>query len=264
MARSVQGVAQNAERITDAATSAASSATQMDRSLRSVVALTKRAEEATDELSRQAEEGGAAAQKSMQGLMRVRSAMEQSASVIREMGKRSEEIGGIVNTINVIAERTNMLSLNASIEAARAGDAGRGFAVVAEEIRNLADRSAQATADIAVIIRSLQEVVREAVTAASEGTRVADESGQLAEEGATGLKKILAGVNQAAQLVSQIADATEEQLTAAQQMVTAIDTTATQAKQVSGAVIEQAQATQQIVKASGQMRKTAKEVSKAV
>ena len=80
--------------------------------------------------------------------------------MIREMGKRSEEIGGIVNTINVIAERTNMLSLNASIEAARAGDAGRGFAVVAEEIRNLADRSAQATSDIAAIIRSLQEVVR--------------------------------------------------------------------------------------------------------
>src|SRR5678809_18938 len=92
MARSVQGVAQNAERITDAATSAASSATQMDRSLRSVVALTKRAEEATDELSKQAEEGGAAAQKSMQGLMRVRSAMEQSAGVIKEMGKRSEAV----------------------------------------------------------------------------------------------------------------------------------------------------------------------------
>ena len=68
---------------------------------------------------------------------------------MREMGKRTNEIGSIVDTINLIAERTNLLSLNASIEAARAGDAGRGFAVVAEEIRNLADRSAKATSDIA-------------------------------------------------------------------------------------------------------------------
>ena len=80
---------------------------------------------------------------------RVRDSMVQSAGVMREMGKRTGEIATIVDTINLIAERTNLLSLNASIEAARAGDAGRGFAVVAEEIRNLADRSAKATADIA-------------------------------------------------------------------------------------------------------------------
>ncbi len=109
--------------------------------------------------------------------------MAQSAGVMREMGKRTGEIGGIVDTINLIAERTNLLSLNASIEAARAGEAGRGFAVVAEEIRNLADRAAQATADIAAIIRALQEVAQEAVAASGEGVKVADESGQLAEDG---------------------------------------------------------------------------------
>ena len=98
--------------------------------------------------------------------------MAQSATVIREMGKRANEISSIVDTINLIAERTNLLSLNASIEAARAGDAGRGFAVVAEEIRNLADRSAKATADIAAIIKALQEVAQEAVAASNEGLRV--------------------------------------------------------------------------------------------
>src|SRR5688572_9094436 len=109
--------------------------------------------------------------------------MRLSAGAVKDMGKQAAEIGGIVNTINLIAERTNLLSLNASIEAARAGDAGRGFAVVAEEIRNLANRAAQATADIGAIVKALQEVVQEAVGASNEGVKVADESSVLVEEG---------------------------------------------------------------------------------
>ena len=96
---------------------------------------------------------------------------------MKEMGKRAEEIGDIVQTINLIADRTNLLSLNASIEAARAGEHGRGFAVVAEEIRALADRAAAASADIAKIVRGLQGTAREAVTASSDGLKVADEGG---------------------------------------------------------------------------------------
>ena len=150
-------------------------------------------------------------QRSIQGIARMRESMVQSASVMREMGKRTGDITTIVDTINLIAERTNLLSLNASIEAARAGDAGRGFAVVAEEIRNLADRSAKATADIAAIIKALQEVAQDAVTTSNDGLRVADESSLLAESGATGLKKILTGIAETVAVVGQIAAATDEQ-----------------------------------------------------
>ena len=129
-----------------------------------MASLARQADEVTRRVSREAEEGGATVQRSIQGIGRLRDSMTQSATVMREMGKRTSEISSIVDTINLIAERTNLLSLNASIEAARAGDAGRGFAVVAEEIRNLADRSAKATSDIAAIIKALQEVAHDAVS----------------------------------------------------------------------------------------------------
>jgi methyl-accepting chemotaxis protein len=139
----------------------------MERSIQSVSGLAKQADDMT---KRRARCGGGRLplQRSIQGTAACES-MAQSATVIREMGKRTSDITSIVDTINLIAERTNLLSLNASIEAARAGDAGRGFAVVAEEIRNLADRSARATADIATIIRALQEVSQEAIAAANDG-----------------------------------------------------------------------------------------------
>jgi methyl-accepting chemotaxis protein len=171
----------------------------------------------------------------MEGMGRVRSAMAESATVVKEVGRRTQEISTIVDTINLIAERTNLLSLNASIEAARAGEAGRGFAVVAEEIRNLADRSARATADIAAIIRGLQAVVQEAVAATLEGQRVAEESGRLAEEGAAGLKRIVGGIEQSSVRVAQIERATQEQLGATQNLVAVVGTATTQVRQVSAA-----------------------------
>src|SRR5512140_3508647 len=113
---------------------------------------------------------------------------------MRDMGKRVEEIGDIVQTINLIADRTNLLSLNASIEAARAGEHGRGFAVVAEEIRALADRATAASGDVAKIIRALQGSAREAVQASVESAKVADEGTRQAGAAERGLASILDGV----------------------------------------------------------------------
>ena len=244
--------------------SAATASAQLDRSIRSVVALTRQGKDLTSRLARDAEEGGATVQRSMQGLGRIRESITQSSSVIRDMGKRTSDISSIVDTIDLIAERTNLLSLNASIEAARAGEAGRGFAVVAEEIRNLADRSAKATADIAAIIRGLQEVAQEAVAMSTEAQRVVDDSGRLSEEGAAALKKILSGIQESSTIVAQIAVASEEQLGAAQNVVSSVNSTAMQARQVAGATAEQNRAVQSALGAAGSMKKLSDLVSKSM
>jgi len=264
MARSVQSVAQNRRQISSAASSAAAAANQVERSIEAVASLAGRADTLTRRVATDAQEGGSAVERSIQGIGRLREAMTQSSSVMKEMGKRTGDISSIVTTINMIAERTNLLSLNALIEAARAGDAGRGFAVVAEEIRNLADRSAKATADIASIIKALQDVAQDAIAASNDGLRVADDSNTLAESGAAGLRKILSGVNESVELVAQIARATEEQRTAGKSVAQSVASTADQAKLVADATTQQATAAGQIVQGTSQIRKVAQEVTKAV
>src|SRR4030095_10335176 len=225
LARSVQSVAQSGQKISDAASSTANSALQLERASQSVSELAKKAEEITRRARQEGQDGAGSVQRSMQGFTRVKDSMSHSTAVIREMGKRANDISSIVDTINLIAERTNLLSLNASIEAARAGDAGRGFAVVAEEIRNLADRSAKATADIAAIVKGLQTVAQEAITASNDGLPLIDESNAHAEDAAKGLRKILEGVNEATKVVGQISRAADEQRDAGKSVVTAITTT---------------------------------------
>ena len=153
----------------------------------------------------------------------LRESMVQSATVMREMGKRTDEISGIVDTINLIAERTNLLSLNASIEAARAGDAGRGFAVVAEEIRNLADRSAKATADIAAHHQGAaggRAGGRRRVERGPAGRRREQRAGRDRRRRAAA--RSCGGVSEITGVVGEIARATDEQRAAAQTMVAAV------------------------------------------
>ena len=150
LARSVQSVAQNGQRISDVATARRRARRELERASQSVVGAGQGSRR--DHPPRQPRRRRGRRQRPAsrcRGSAACADSMAQSAAVIREMGKRANDISSIVDTIDLIAERTNLLSLNASIEAARAGDAGRGFAVVAEEIRNLADRSAKATSDIA-------------------------------------------------------------------------------------------------------------------
>jgi methyl-accepting chemotaxis protein len=167
--------------------------------------------------------GGAAVTETIKGMQRIRSAVQSTAKKIKGLGERSLEIGAIIEVINEIATQTNLLALNAAIEAARAGEQGKGFAVVADEVRKLAERAARATKDITGLIKGIQVETSEAVTVMEEGTREVEEGTRLADQAGAALREIEQIVKQAAAVVTDITHAAREQAKGTESVVTSMD-----------------------------------------
>jgi len=162
-----------------------------------------------------AEQGAHAVEDAIKGMNEIREQIQETSKRIKRLGESSQEIGEITELISDITEQTNVLALNAAIQAASAGEAGRGFSVVAEEVQRLAERSAEATKQIGALVRTIQTDTHDAVAAMEKSTQGVVEGARLSDAAGTALSEIRSVSNRLAELIQGIFLATEQQATSA-------------------------------------------------
>ncbi len=199
---------------------------------------------AATKVNESAVRGGEIVSSSIQGMESVSNRIQESAGRIQALGQRSQEIGDIIGVIEDIAEQTNLLALNAAIEAARAGEQGRGFAVVADEVRKLAERTGKATKEITTVIESVQQGTTEAVHSMEAGTKEAHSGMALAREAGIRLTEIVKGVQRVVDMIQIFAESTQQQSQVSGELSSSIQQVAQLSQENEGHVQGVATATQ--------------------
>ncbi len=190
----------------------------MTDSIQRVADSAREAEEVARTASATALKGGEAVEKTVAGILQIRETVAETTRKVKRLAESSQEISKIVALISAIASRTNLLALNASIEAARAGDAGRGFAIVADEVRQLADRAAKSSKEIEQIVHQIQGETGSVMMAMEEGTQQVITGTKLAEQAKRSLDDIIQVSNRIDQLVRSITADTVEQTETSRQV----------------------------------------------
>nr|WP_218079914.1 methyl-accepting chemotaxis protein [Anthocerotibacter panamensis] len=184
---------------------------QMTTSILQVATNARKAETVARQASQTATRGGEAVERTLSGILSIRETVSETGKKVKRLAESTQEISKIVALINQLSSRTNLLALNSSIEAVRAGEAGRGFAIVADEVRQLADRAAKATREIEQIVLNIQSETSAVMAAMEEGTQQVVQGTSLAEEAKQSLEEIIQVSRQIDGLVAEIADSTVKQ-----------------------------------------------------
>jgi methyl-accepting chemotaxis protein len=208
---------------------------QMAQAIREAATASDEVNAAGAAAGKAADNGAATVRESASGMARIKKAVDTSEIVVASLGAKGTQIGAIVETIDEIADQTNLLALNAAIEAARAGEQGKGFAVVADEVRKLAERSRVATKEIAALIAEVQRGTAEAVATMQVGAREVESGSTLAERSAAALEEIARAVAASNAAVARITSAVEAMDAASSNVVSASDTIAAIAQSTNAA-----------------------------
>ncbi|MBD3217712.1 MAG: HAMP domain-containing protein [candidate division Zixibacteria bacterium] len=265
--KTVRQIGDNASQLVSAATEVASTSEQMSRGAQdqtnqitqistaieemtaTILESSKNAGEASDasrSASDTAADGGKVVSETIEGMQGISEVVKQSSGSIGKLSGSAEQIGEIISVIDDIADQTNLLALNAAIEAARAGEQGRGFAVVADEVRKLAERSGNATKEITDMIKGIQRETSEAVTSMESGIQKVESGQDLANKAGSSLTEIVNMSQSVMDMIQQIATATEEQSAAAEQISKSIENISSVTRETSSGAEQAASAAEQL------------------
>jgi methyl-accepting chemotaxis protein len=271
VAESITDVAKGAEKQLEMSLTAKQVVEEMAKGIHQVTQNTVEVAASADKTSTTATEGGKAIEKTIKQMGTIEQRTDDAANVISELEGKSKQIDTIVGLISSIADQTNLLALNAAIEAARAGTAGRGFSVVAEEVRKLAEQSADATKDITVLIQEVQEKTKIAVSFMDESKREVKTGAKLIDFAGTNFNEILTMINGIADQINEISAATEELTGGTEDVVTVAGNISDETKlaaeatqTVSAATEEQSASMQEIASASTHLSKMATELQNEI
>jgi methyl-accepting chemotaxis protein len=243
---STEEMAAGAQEQSQQATEIAGAVEEMTKT---IIETTKNAGDATEAAKNSgniAHEGGKVVSETIKGMNRIAEVVKKSAETVQKLGQSSEQIGEIVQVIDDIADQTNLLALNAAIEAARAGEQGRGFAVVADEVRKLAERTTKATKEIAAMIKEIQRDTIGAVTSMEQGTAEVEKGKLLADKAGQSLDQIIDGAGQVADIIAQVAAASEQQSSASEQISKNIEAISSVTQQSASGIQEIAKAAEDL------------------
>ncbi len=219
---SIQSIASGADAQLHATEESAKAMEEMAEGIKRIAESSGDVSETSVEAAKQANDGNEAIQKAIDQMGLIRSAVNDSSQVVKQLGARSHEIGQIVNAITEIAAQTNLLALNAAIEAARAGEHGLGFAVVAGEVRKLAEQSRQSAEQIVAIIEQVKSETAYAIASMDNGNQVVNAGTEIMQEAGEAFRNILYSVQAVSGQIQEVSAASEEMSASSQQVAASL------------------------------------------
>lgn len=259
--RTVQSSASAMEQLTRAISEIATGAQSQAKTVEETVALVQQSAAAVEQVAKLSQDatengrqvaevalaGGRQVEDAVGSMGKIKDATDQVAAMVKQLGQSSQQIGAIVETIDDIAEQTNLLALNAAIEAARAGEHGKGFAVVADEVRKLAERSSKATGEIAALITSIQNMTAGAVEAMDRGSKQVEEGAELGNQAGDALGKIQGAVHGIVSQIEDMSGAAQQMAASSAEVIKAIENVSTITEETRAAAEEMSASSTEIV-----------------